>query len=133
MSNLLLAEKHHQLLMWNAESRLAREVRNTVAFVAHVNFGRLVRPNGAIGLWGPDQFVVTSYHAEVHVAEASRRPPQGSLHKPNPNGISIHKEKTRISLKAFNLGPLNLNQQRIIVISVDARLILQMSVESSST
>lgn len=63
MSNLLLAEKHHQLLMWNAESRLAREVRNTVAFVAHVNFGRLVRPNGAIGLWGPDQFVVTGYRA----------------------------------------------------------------------
>ena len=52
---------------------------------------------------------------------------------PNVNGIGIQEEGTSISLDHFNLGPLNLNQKMVIVISVHARVILQRSVEPLPT
>ena len=61
MSHLLLAEKHQQLLLRNAESRPAREVHTTAA---------PVHPTTMV---------------EAHAAEASRRPPKGSYRKSYPS------------------------------------------------
>ena len=58
MSQLLLAEKHEQLLLKNAELRPAREVHTTTT-----------QPAAA----PPPETKV-----EAHIAEASRRPPKGS-------------------------------------------------------
>ena len=60
MTHLLLAEKHQQLLLCNAESRPVREVHTTT----------------------------TTVHAagvETYAAEASRRPPKGSYRKTYPS------------------------------------------------
>ena len=60
MSHLLLAEKHQQLLLRNAESCPAREVHTTTTAVP------------AVGV-------------EIYAAEASRRPPKGSYRKTYPS------------------------------------------------
>ena len=64
MSHLLLAEKHQQLLLKNAESRPIREVHHTTQVSR--------------------EFHVTdaSPLPEAHVAEASRRPPRGYTKRP---------------------------------------------------
>ena len=87
MAHLLLAEKHHQLLLRNAESRPAREVHTTIA----IEDAEPKEPNGASGATAPvagagpqrDNPPV-QHHAEVHVTEASRRPPRGSFRKIPP-------------------------------------------------
>lgn len=66
MSHLLLAEKHQQLLLKNAESRPAREVHSTVAA-------------------GPARQAAA---VEAHAAEASRRPPRGSYRKSQPSHMA---------------------------------------------
>ena len=58
MSHLLLAEKHQQLLLRNAESRPVREVHATAAALA-------------------------TPKPEVFAAEASRRPPRGHTRRPH--------------------------------------------------
>jgi hypothetical protein len=63
MSHLLLAEKHQQLLLQNAESRPAREVHTTTT-----------QPAAQMDV-----------KVEAHVAEASRRPPRGSFRKSYPS------------------------------------------------
>ena len=63
MSHLLLAEKHEQCLLKNAESRPAREVHTTTT-----------QPAAA-----------TEIKVEAHAAEASRRPPRGSYRKTHPS------------------------------------------------
>lgn len=102
MSHLLLGKKHHHLLLRNAESRPAREIYNTIAEVAQAYYGEHVRPVvavGGAGPWRPDQ-QAAHHHAEVHVAEASRRPPRGSLRKPqlkwhrHPATKNPHKPRT---------------------------------------
>ena len=63
MSHLLLAEKHQQLLLKNAESRPAREVHTTTT-----------QPATGVEI-----------KVEAHAAEASRRPPRGSFRKTYPS------------------------------------------------
>ena len=63
MSHLLLAEKHEQLLLKNAESRPVREVHTTTT----------------------QPVVATETKVEAHAAEASRRPPRGSYRKTHPS------------------------------------------------
>jgi hypothetical protein len=63
MSHLLLAEKHQQLLLTNAESRHAREVHTTTT-----------QPTAAMEV-----------KVEAHVVVASRRPPKGSYRKSYPS------------------------------------------------
>ena len=67
MSHLLLAKKHQQLLLKNAESRPTQEVHSTIvaANLVHV---------GPVGL-------VRLAVAKVHAAQASSRPPKGSYWK----------------------------------------------------
>ena len=72
MSHLLLAQKHHQLLLKNVESCYARDVHTIV--VTHVKFGGHVGPivlAEAIGLGRPVQFAAARNHvvAEVYVAD----------------------------------------------------------------
>jgi hypothetical protein len=62
MAQLLLAEKHQQLLLKNAEARLVREVHITSTQPA----------------------VTLDVKVEAHAAAASRRPPRGSYQKPHP-------------------------------------------------
>jgi hypothetical protein len=62
MAQLLLAEKHQQLLLKNAEARPAREVHNTST-----------QPAANLDV-----------KVEAHAAEASRRPPRGSYRKTHP-------------------------------------------------
>ena len=92
MSHLLLAEKHHQLLVRNAETRPVREVHNTINYGLRDSDA----PTSAIAApppdaaKGPDQKGRTSaatdsghrHEIEAHAAEASRRPPKGSYRKP---------------------------------------------------
>ena len=87
MSHLLLAEKQHQILLRNAESRPAREIHNTIAMIEDAEPKESTKQTGAITLTGGDGprrwDHADDHHAEVNVAEASRRPPRGSLRKPN--------------------------------------------------
>jgi hypothetical protein len=92
MSQLLLAEKHHQLLIRNAESRPVREVHNTISYGLRDS----VAPTGAFtaplpaAAQGPDKQgrpptaadLGHRHEIEAHAAEASRRPPRGSYRKP---------------------------------------------------
>jgi hypothetical protein len=86
MSHLLLAEKQHQILLRNAESRPAREVHNTIAKIEAAEPAEPNKPTGAPAGGGGSRRDNRheDHHAEIHIAEASRRPPRGSLRKPNP-------------------------------------------------
>jgi hypothetical protein len=46
MSHLLLAEKQHQILLQNVESRPAREVHNTIAKIEAVDPNEPTKPAG---------------------------------------------------------------------------------------
>lgn len=90
MSHLLLAKKHHQLLLRNVDSRTVREIHNTATVPAYADYSWHSGPVGAAaatagsgpaGRRGP---VGAAADAEVHVAEASCRPPRGSYCKPHP-------------------------------------------------
>ena len=74
MFYLLLAKKHQQLLLKNAESRPAREVRSTTTVVNSVPAGPVESAQLAV--------------AEVHTAQASRRPPKGSYRKSQPSHMA---------------------------------------------
>ena len=96
MAYLLLAEKHHQLLLHNAETRPAREIHTTIAELEEEReqptgghgapapkAGGGAEPGLGVGAGaGPrrDEHL-DQHHAEIHVAEASRRPPRGSFRK----------------------------------------------------
>jgi hypothetical protein len=100
MSHLLLAEKHHQLLLWNAESRPARDIHTTTAarpiglagYVVVAAGPARLRTTIPTGHLGPAKYAVG--HAaglgyagpvpKIHAAEASRRPPRGYFRKPPP-------------------------------------------------
>ena len=104
MSHLLLAEKHHQILLRNAKSRTAREVHTTIAKIEDVEPEEV---NGTTGAFAPmpgmgrgagatcgsragpgagprrDNLPV-HHHTKVHTTEASRRPPRGFFRKTLP-------------------------------------------------
>jgi hypothetical protein len=89
MSQLLLAEKHHQLLLRNAESRPAREIHNTTALLGGpvgASAGATVPTLGpGSGHRGRDYSTPGAgqpTEVEAHAAKASRRPPKGSYRKP---------------------------------------------------
>ena len=84
----LLAEKHHQLLLHYAESIPTREMYTTIAKIEDVEHEEL---NGVTGVIAPAGGARPRrddppghHHAEVHVTEASRRPPRGSYRKTPP-------------------------------------------------
>lgn len=61
MSHLLLAKKHHQLLLRNADSKPAREIHNTVVVLAYGDYnlgpagtanGGSIRPRGPTATTG---------------------------------------------------------------------------------
>lgn len=88
VSHLLLAEKQHHIMLRNAESRPARDVHNTIAKIEGVEPEELNKQTRAITHAGRAEsrrrYHTDDYHAEVHVAETSQRPPRGSLRKSNP-------------------------------------------------
>jgi hypothetical protein len=76
MSHLLLAEKHHQLLLRNAESRPAREIHNTTALTGGpAGAGAIVPATGpGSGHQGRDFSTAGAgqrTEIEAHAAEAS--------------------------------------------------------------
>lgn len=92
MSHLLLAEKHHQLLLRNADSKPAREIHNTTVVPAYgdYNFGPAGVPAGQTRFRGPaavtagrrglaadnyyrDPAGPAERQPEFHAAEASQR------------------------------------------------------------
>ena len=82
MSYLLFAEKHHQILLHNAELRPAREVHNTIEEATPEELNRpaeAIVPTEGVGPRRHNQ--PADHHAEVHVAETSKRPSRGSLRK----------------------------------------------------
>ena len=88
MAHLLLAEKHHQLFLYNAESQPAREVHTTIV---KIEDAELEEPKGVTGATAPMagagprwDYPSAQHHAEVHVAEASCRPPRCSFRKTPP-------------------------------------------------
>jgi hypothetical protein len=101
MSHLLLAEKHHQLLLRNADSKPAREIHNTAAVPAYgdhhlgpdaTSTGALLRHRGPTANPGRRGYATdnrdstgpAAHQIETHAAEASRRPPKGSSRRPHP-------------------------------------------------
>ena len=93
MAHLLLAEKHHQLLLRNAESRPTREVHNTVTYglrdtdvaagaIAAIS-AIVAQGSGQRGHSHPAADPGQLNEIETHAAEASRRPPKGSYRKPS--------------------------------------------------
>ena len=69
MSQLLLAEKHEQLLLKISESRPVREVHTTTT-----------QPTASAAAAPTSEIKI-----EAHAAEASRRPPRGSYQKTHPS------------------------------------------------
>lgn len=78
MPHLLFAEKQHQIMLRNIESRLVRKVHNIISKIEEVEpeklnkQTRVITPAGGAGPRRRDH--PHEYHAEVHAAEASRRP-----------------------------------------------------------
>ena len=84
ISELLEAEKLHQQILRNAESRPALTIHNIAA--AHDAFGGTfgaIVPAGGAGPV-PNLFAAVGHYAEAHVDEASRQPPRGSYRKFQP-------------------------------------------------
>jgi len=86
MSHLLPAEKHHQLLLRNVESRPAREIHNTIALLggpAGAIVPTLGPGSGHRGRDYPTPGAGQLTKVEAHAVEASHRPPKGSYRKPS--------------------------------------------------
>lgn len=130
MSHLLLTKHHHQLFFRNAQSRPARNVQNTAA---HTNYGGLAVLVGAIAHGGPAQFVAegTMLSRKCMLLKPLEDHQEVIFGNPNPNRIDKWQEKISINLEPFNLGPSNLNKSRNIVISVDAKVIMQRKPHST--
>ena len=103
MSHLWLAEKHHQLLLRNADSKPTREIHNIAAVPAYgdsyfgpagVHAGHTTFRGpaaGNAGRRGPaadnqyrDPAGLADRQPEFHAAQDSRRPPRGSFRRPPP-------------------------------------------------